>query len=310
MSEKKRDKNFKVRFIADFRRNKQLYIMMIPIMLFFIIFSYLPMYGAIIAFKDYRPGRGFMGSEWVGLKHFIRFFTAPSFGKVLGNTVKISLSTLVFGFPAPIVLALLMNEISNKKFVKVVQNFTYMPHFISMVVMCGMITDFTRSNGLIGNIVSFFGGEPVSLLNYPQYFLPVYVVSNIWEGIGWGSIIYLAALTGVDRQLYEAAEIDGAGRFKQMLHITLPGITPTIVTMLVLRMGQILSVGYEKIILLYNEANRSAADVISSYVYRQGLLDANFSYSAAVGLFNSVVNFTLVICANALNKKLRGESLW
>lgn len=310
MNKKRKSSEFKKIFLADFKRNKQLYIMMIPVMLFFIAFCYMPMYGAIIAFKNYRPGKGIWGSEWVGFEHFVDFFTTPSFGRVFFNTLKISLTTLFVGFPAPIVLALLMNEIRNKKFVKVVQNITYMPHFISMVVLCGMIKEFTRASGLFGQIVSFFGGTPVTLLNYPETFLPIYALSNVWAEVGWGSIIYLAALTSVDQQLYEAAEIDGAGRFKQMIHITLPGIAPTIVIMLVLRMGQMLSVGYEKIILLYNDANRSAADVISSYVYRLGLLNGSYSYSAAVGLFNSVINFTLVIIANKISKKLQGGSLW
>ena len=203
-----------------------------------------------------------------------------------------------------------MNEIRNKPFLKITQNITYLPHFISLVVVCGLIKEFTKSDGLIGNIVAMFGGTPVSLLNYAENFIPVYVISNIWQEVGWGTIIYLAALTGIDQQLYEAAEIDGAGKFKQMIHVTLPGIVPTIIIMLTMRMGQMLNVGYEKIILLYNDAIMSSADVISTYVYRKGLIDLDWSFSSAVGLFNAVINFALLIFVNTLNKKLQGSSLW
>lgn len=300
----------KGRFRSDFRRNHQLYFMMIPVLIYFLLFCYLPMYGAIIAFMDYRPSLGVLGSDWVGLKHFRSFLSSPSFGNIFLNTVKISISTLMFGFPAPIVLALLMNEVRNKPFLKTVQNITYLPHFISLVVVCGLIREFTRKDGLIGKIVLLLGGTPVNLLNHAENFLPIYVISNIWQEVGWGTIIYLAALTGIDQQLYEAAQIDGAGKWKQMLHVTLPGITPTIVVMLIMRMGQMLNVGYEKVILLYNDAIMSSADVISSYVYRKGLIDLDWSFSSAVGLFNFSINFVLLILANTLNKKWQGSSLW
>ena len=306
----KKDLTFKRLFRSDFKHNNQLYLMMIPVIVYFVLFCYFPMYGALIAFMDYRPSLGFTGSEWVGFKHFMTFLTSPSFGTIFINTIKISVCTLVFGFPAPIILALLMHEVHNKPFLKITQNITYLPHFISLVVVCGLIKEFTKSDGLIGNIVSMLGGTPVSLLNYAENFVPVYVVSNIWQEVGWGTIIYLAALTGIDHQLYEAAEIDGAGKFKQMLHVTLPGIVPTIIIMLTMRMGQMLNVGYEKIILLYNDAVMSSADVISTYVYRKGLIDLNWSFSSAVGLFNSVINLLLLISVNTLNKKLQGSSLW
>ena len=297
-------------FSSDFRRNKHLYFMMLPVMVFFILFCYLPMYGALIAFQDYSPIKGILGSKWVGFKHFTNFMTSPSFGVIFMNTIKISVSTLIFGFPAPIILALLMHEIRNKKYLKITQNITYLPHFISLVVVCGLVKEFTKSDGLIGNIVSMCGGTPITLLNYPQNFIPVYVISNIWQEVGWGSIIYLAALTGIDEQLYEAAKIDGAGRFQQMIHVTIPGIVPTIIIMLTLRMGQMLNVGYEKILLLQNDAIMSSSDVISTYVYRRGLVDLNWSFSSAVGLFNSVINFALLIFANTLSRKLQGSSLW
>lgn len=309
-TQKPKSLTFQHIFRADFKRNNQLYIMMIPVIAYFVVMCYLPMYGALIAFMDYRPSLGFWGSDWVGLKHFMSFLTLPSFGTIFMNTVRISIATLLFGFPAPIILALLMHEIHCKPFLKITQNITYLPHFISLVVVCGLIKEFTKSDGLIGDLVAMFGGTPVSLLNYAENFVPIYVISNIWQEVGWGTIIYLAALTSIDRQLYEAAEIDGAGKFKQMLHVTLPGIVPTIIIMLTMRMGQMLNVGYEKIILLYNDAVMSRADVISTYVYRKGLIDLDWSFSTAVGLFNSVINFALLIFVNGLNKKLQSSSLW
>lgn len=294
----------------DFMRNKSLYVMIAPIVIFYIIFSYLPMYGAIIAFEDFKPQLGILGSQWVGLKQFKNFFGSPSFFSVLGNTFRLSLSSLVFGFPAPILLALLLNELHRERFAKVVQNFTYMPHFISTVVICGMVRTFTMDDGIIVYIMSLFGFEPKTLLNFPEYFTPIYVASGIWQTIGWDSIIYLAALTGVDAQLYEASELDGANRWKQTIHITIPSIMPTIIIMLILNVGQILNVDFEKIILLYNSSTMSVADVISSYSYRKGLIDLNWSFSSAVGLFNSVVNFIFVIAMNKFSKKVGDTSLW
>lgn len=294
----------------DFSINKSLYLLMLPGLLFYIIFHYIPMYGALIAFKDFSPRLGVAGSEWVGFKHFIYFFTSPSFKDVLINTLKISFSTMVFGFPMPIILALLINELRNARFAKVVQNATYIPHFISMVIICGMIKDFTRDTGIISVILSFFGKEPVSMLNYPQYFLPIYVISGIWQNMGWDSIIYLAALMGIDDSLYEAAAIDGAGKARQVWHVTIPGIAPTIITMLILSVGSILSVGYEKIILLYNDATLEVADVISTYVYRKGLLEQDWSFSTAVNLFNSVVNLMFLLGTNYISRKVNDTALW
>ena len=251
-----------------------------------------------------------MESPWVGLKHFEALFTSPSFFTVFANTGRIRLSLLVFGFPAPIILALLLNEIRSPLYAKVVQNFTYMPHFISLVVICGLIRNFTLDTGIIPYIMSFFGFEPVSLLNYPKYFTTIFVASDIWQTIGWNSIIYLAALTGVDAQLYEAAMIDGAGRWKQTIHVTIPSIMPTIIIMLILRVGSVLNVGFEKIILLYNDTTMSVADVLSSYTYRKGLLDLSWSYSSAVGLFNSLINFVFLIATNLISKKVGEVSLW
>ena len=274
----------------DFSLNKSLYLLLIPGLLYYIIFHYVPMYGALIAFKDFSPRLGVMGSPWAGFKHFVYFFNSPSFLSVLTNTLRISLACIIFGFPMPIILALLLNELRSAKFAKVIQNASYLPHFISVVVVCGMVKDFTRDTGIVTYILSFFGMEQVNMMNYPEYFVPVYVFSAIWQEVGWESIIFLAALTGVDGALYEAASIDGAGKLRQVWHVTLPGIVPTIITVLILRIGGILNVGYEKIILLYNDATLEVADVISTYVYRKGLLEQDWSFSTAVNMFNSAIN--------------------
>lgn len=295
---------------GDFQRNKALYLMAIPVMLFYLVIHYFPMYGAIIAFKDFKPHLGILQSPFVGFKHFEELFTSPSFPEIFGNTVRISFSYLLFGFPAPIILALLLNEIRSQRFAKIVQNFTYMPHFISLVVVCSMIRTFTADTGVISYFLSFLGMEPRSLLNYPEYFTPIYVISGIWQEAGWGAIVYLAALTGIDAQLYEAAMIDGAGKWKQTLHVTIPGILPTIIIMLILKVGGILNVGFEKIILLYNSSTMSVADVITSYTYRKGLIELDWSFSSAVGLFNSVINFIFLITTNFISRKLSDTSLW
>lgn len=304
------NKSFFTRLRKDLRVNKSVYIMFLPVLIYYIIFHYKPMYGAIIAFKDYTPIKGIMGSEWIGFKHFIDFFSSFYFRRVLRNTLVISFSTLLFGFPAPIILALLINELKSKVFSRTVQTITYMPHFISMVVICGMIRTFTIDSGIINDIIAFFGGERVTLLGQPKLFVPVYVLSGIWQEVGWGSIIYLAAMAGIDQELYEAAKIDGAGRWKQTLYVTLPGIAPTIVILLILRMGSLLNVGFEKIILLYSPATYETADVISSFVYRKGLQEFNWSFSSAVGLFNQVINFILLISANWFSRKVNESSLW
>jgi putative aldouronate transport system permease protein len=294
----------------DFKINKQLYLIVVPVIAFYVIFHYAPMYGAIIAFKNYSPAKGVLGSPWVGLKHFQEFFGGFYFGRIIKNTLIISFNSIIFGFPAPIILALLINELRVKWFSRIVQTITYLPHFISLVVICGMIKDFTSDTGVINYIIGLFGGQTNSLLNYAQNFVPIYIISDIWQGVGWGSIIYLAALMGIDQELYEAASIDGAGRWKQTIHITFPGILPTIMIMLILRLGNILNVGFEKIILLYNPAIYDTADVISTYVYRKGLLEFSWSFSSAVGLFNSLINFVFLISANWLSRKFNETSLW
>jgi len=298
------------RIVRDFLMNKYLYMMMIPVIVYYVIFHYIPMYGAIIAFKDYAPIKGIMGSDWVGLKHFADFFNSYYFERVLKNTILISLYTLIFEFPAPIILALLINEVRHRMFKKVVQTITYMPYFISLVVICGIITDFTNADGLINRFFMMLGYDGQAMLQKPQLFRPIYVLSEIWQRIGWESIIYIAALMGIDQEQYEAARMDGASRLKQMFYITIPGILPIITIMFILRMGNMLNVGFEKIILLYNSVTYETADVISSFVYRKGLLEFGWSYSAAVGLFNSVINLTLLIGANYISRKISKNSLW
>lgn len=304
------EQSFKRRVVRDFMLNKQLYAMMIPVLAFYFVFHYAPMYGAMIAFKDYSPMKGVMGSDWVGLTHFQDFFQGYYFWRILENTVVISLLTLVFEFPAPILLALLINEVRNQRFKRFVQTVTYMPYFISLVVICGMITDFTNSGGIIHSMMSALGYSGESLLQKPEWFRPIYVLSEIWQRIGWESIIYLAALMSVDQEQYEAARIDGANRWKQMLHITLPGILPIVTIMFILRMGNMLNVGFEKIILLYNPVTYQTADVISSFVYRKGLLEFGWSFSSAVGLFNSVINLMLLVAANSISRRVNQNSLW
>lgn len=303
-------KTFGQRLGRDLKMNGSLYLLMIPVLVYFILFCYLPMYGVTIAFQDYSPRLGMLGSKWVGFKHFIKFFNSPSFFEILFNTLRISVVTLLFGWPAPILLALLLNELKSAKLGKVVQNCTYIPHFISMVVACSIIRIFTADTGIVGMLYNAVTGHTGNMLNDSSTFIPIYVISNIWQECGWGSIIYLAALTGIDQSLYEAAEVDGAGKFRKVISITLPGILPTIVIMLIMRLGQMLSVGYEKILLLENSLTRDVSEVISTYNYRIGLIDNRWSYSAAIGLFNTIINLILVQTANFISKKVNGYALW
>ncbi|WP_331467972.1 ABC transporter permease subunit [uncultured Enterocloster sp.] len=291
-------------------RNRSLYLMIIPVLIFFILFHYKPMYGAIIAFKDYTPALGIAESPWVGWDNFTRFFSSVYFGRLIRNTILLSFYSLLFGFPAPIILALLLNEVKNKKFKGLTQTVTYLPHFISMIVVTGMLVDFSMTSGLFNDIIELFGGERSPLLQNPDLYRTIYVASGIWQEIGWGSIIYLSALSGVDSQLYEAAQIDGAGKWKQLIHVTLPGIAPTIIIMFILKMGTLMNMGYEKTILLYNPATYETADIISSYIYRIGLLEQDWSYSTAIGLFNSVINLGLLLLTNKIARKCGETSLW
>lgn len=302
--------SFNNRLKSDMKRNYPLYILILPVLAYYIIFCYKPMYGAIIAFKDYQPALGIFGSPWVGFKQFEKFFENPDFFRILKNTLTISLSSIIFGFPAPIILALMFNELKLQKFKSVAQTMSYLPYFISLVVVCGLIKTFVSQGGIVHQIVILMGGKTVGLLSRPECFVPIYVLSDIWQGIGWGSIIYLAALSAIDQELYEAARIDGAGKWKRVIHITIPGIAPTIIIMFILRMGNLLTVGYEKIILLYNPLIYETSDVISSYTYRVGLEQQDWSYSSAIGLLNSVINFFMIMATNKLSSTYSDTSLW
>ena len=284
--------------------------MAVPIFLYYTIFKYIPMFGIVVAFQNYNPALGFIKSNWVGLEHFKNFFTSPYAFRLIRNTLLINFYQLIFGFPVPILLALLINEVKNTKYKRTIQTFSYMPHFISLVVICGIIIDFCLTRGLFNDIREFLGLERVNLLGENKYYRTIYVSSGIWQGMGWGSIIYLATLSGVDPNLYEAAVIDGAGRLRQAIHITLPAITPIIVIQLILRIGRIMSEGAEKTILLYSPLIYDSADIISSYVYRKGLQEMDFSFGMAVGLFNSITNMLLLIFANWFARTFIEESLW
>lgn len=306
----KTEESFWRRLKRDLIRNKGLYLLLLPVVIYYIVFHYYPMYGAQIAFKNYVPAKGISGSEWVGLKHFKAFFSSIYCGRLIKNTLAINIKNLVYGFPTPIILALLLNEVKNVRFKKTVQTISYLPHFISTVVICGMIRSFCGTDGFITGIMTNFGYPKQNLLLNVNLFQPIYVISGIWQSIGWGSIIYLAAISGINGELYEAARIDGVGKLRQVWHVTIPGILPTIITMLILRIGNMMNLGYEKIMLLYNSAVYETADVISTYVYRKGLGEMNYSFSTAVGLFNSCINLVLLFSANKISKKLTDNSLW
>ncbi|MHA7966966.1 ABC transporter permease [Paenibacillus sp. CAU 1782] len=293
------------------RRNKWLYALAVPIVAYYIIFQYFPMYGAVIAFQHYSPMKGIGGSEWVGLEHFRSFFGSYYFWRLLRNTILLSLYSLVFEFTAPIVLALFINEVRTVFFRSIVQTISFLPYFISLIVVCGILKDLTRSGGIVNLAFTWLtDGNGQDLLQQPDLFRGIYVLSEIWQRAGWESIIYLAALTAIPNDQYEAAVIDGAGRWRQMINITLPGLLPTIAIMFILRMGYLLDIGYEKILLLYNPVIYETADVISTFVYRKGLLDNDWSFSSAIGLFNSAINLFLLVLANWLSRKTAGSSLW
>jgi putative aldouronate transport system permease protein len=301
---------YSARLRKDMVLNKSLYLLALPVVLYYLLFAYKPMYGIVIAFKDYSAGLGIWKSPWVGLRHFVDFFQSIYFFRVLRNTVLLSLYSLICGFPAPIVLALLLNELRNQIFKRTIQTISYLPHFISLVVICGIVRDFTLSTGVINDLIAALGGERIAMLQHARYYRTIYVASGIWQNVGWGSIVYLAALSGIDPRLYEAAVIDGAGRWRQMWHITVPGMMPVVVIMLILSIGRLMSVGSQKTILLYNPSIYEVSDIISSYVYRQGLQQFNFSFSTAVNVFDSLVNLSLLYVANRVCRRLGGIGLW
>lgn len=296
----------------EWKRHRYLYLMAIPLILYYAIFQYGPMYGIVMAFQDYSIVDGIAGSPFNGLDNFKRFFESPHCFRLIRNTLLISLQSIIFSFPAPLILALLLNEVSNTKFKRLVQTVTYMPHFISLVVVCGMLNQFLAKDGFLTNVFANLGlVEQVNLLGVKEYFRTIFVASGVWQQVGWGTIVYLAALTGVDEQLYEAAMIDGANRWKRLVHITLPSIAPTIIMLFILRLGQVMSVGFEKIILLYNPQTYETADVLSSYVYRYGLGGSfDYGYTTAIGLFSAIINLALVLTANKISRKVSETSLW
>lgn len=298
------------RIKKNVNKNKYIYIMLAPVLLYYLVFQYQPMYGALIAFKHFSPVKGILGSPWAGLEYFRDFFSAHYFWRLIKNTFIISIYNIVFGFPAPVILAVLLNEISSRFFKRTVQTVTYLPHFISMVVICGMILNFLSRDGVVNQLLKMAGSDVIPFMIKSEWFRMIYISTNIWQEIGWDSIIYLAALSTIDQQLYEACRIDGGGRFRQFISITVPGIAPTVIIMLILRVGRMMNIGHEKILLLYNSSIYETADVISTFVYRKGLLEMNFSYSAAVGLFNSAINFALIIMVNRISRKISDTSLW
>ena len=293
--------------------NWQLYLLLLPALVYFIVFRFAPMYGIQIAFRDFMPRHGFLGSEWVGLKHFERFFSSYYCIRMLKNTVMLSFGTLIFSFPFPILIALTLNEVMNKSVKKVVQTITYAPHFLSTVVLVGLIMSLTNVRyGLINQFLTMTGlsAGPIPFMDQAAWFKPLYILSAIWQESGWNAVVYMAALAAVDVQLYEAARVDGAGRLRCIWHVTLPCIAPIIITMLILNCGKVMNLGFEKVLLMQNDLNIASSDIISTYVYEQGLKKGQYSYAAAVDLFNSVINTALILSVNAISRRMSATSLW
>lgn len=299
------------KFNKALSRDWQLYLLCIPAIVFILIFNYGPMYGVQIAFKNYKTGLGIWGSEWIGFEHFERFFKSPNFKTILPNTLRISIYQLVAGFPFPVIIALLLNQVQHLKYKKFVQTTLYAPHFISIVVLASMITVFlSPSTGIVNVLLEKIGLDRVHFMGVPEYFEDIFVWSDVWQSAGWGSIIYIAALSAVNPELYEASKMDGASRLQQILYVDIPSILPTIVIMFILRTGQFMNVGFQKAFLLQNSLNLPRSEIISTYVYKIGLLNSQFSYSTAINLFNTVVNIILILSVNFLAKRLSEQSLW
>jgi len=293
------------------KRNWDLYLMIIPVIAFFVIFAYLPLYGIQIAFKDFSAFKGIWDSPWVGFKHFERFFDSYYFWRLIRNSFLLGVYSLAIGFPIPIILALMLNEVKSNRFKKFVQTITYAPYFLSTVVIVGMLFIFlSPRTGLINHIIQAFGGDPIAFMTSAGWFKTLYVFSDVWQTAGWSSIIYLASLAGIDSQLHEAAKVDGATKLQRIWHINIPGIMPTIVILLILNLGSVLSIGFEKVLLMQNNLNMSGSDIISTYVYRSGILDAQYSFSTAVDLFNSIINFILLVTVNYVARRVNDTSLW
>ncbi|WP_099355603.1 ABC transporter permease [Fredinandcohnia onubensis] len=303
----KKVKKSKVRRILN---SYQLYLFLLPALVYFIVFHYVPMYGVLIAFKDFIATQGIMGSPWVGLKHFERFFDSYQFWTLIKNTFSLSILQLIIGFPLPIIIALMMNQIRSKKYKSFVQTVVYAPHFISVVVLAGMIYVFFSNNGLINSLIMLFGGESISFMAKPEWFKPLYIGSGVWQETGWAAVVYLAALAGTSPELHEAAVMDGANKWQRILHVDIPAIMPIAVILLILQVGNIMNIGFEKAYLLQTPLNQPAAEIIPTYVYKMGLQQAQYSFAAAVGLFNSVINLVLLVAVNKFAKKISGQGLW
>ena len=300
----------KRRILKEIKTNKFLYLMFLPVLIWYIIFAYVPMGGITIAFQKYSVVKGILGSKWVGFKNFQTLFADPYFFRLLKNTLLINIYGIIFGFPLPIILAIAFNEVKNKHFKKITQTISYLPYFISVVVVASMLIQFLSTEGVVNGILQAMGKEPIFFLQEAKYFRFIYLASDIWQGVGFSAIIYLAALSSIPQEQYEAATVDGANKFQKMLYITIPCLIPTIVMMFIIRLGSVIAVGHEKIILLYNPLTYETADVFNSYVYRVGLQDMKYSYAQAVSLFQNVVGFIMVFTANKITRKLDGTTLW
>ncbi len=297
--------------LKDLRKHYQLLFMLLPALALIILFNYIPMYGIQLAFKNFRATDGIWGSEWVGFEHFERFFSSYYFTTVIRNTLLISISTIIVGFIFPVIFALMLNEVKHTRFKKLVQTVTYAPHFISITVMVGMLISFlSPTSGIINVIIKAFGGEGIAFMQEAKWFLPVYLISEQWQNLGWGTIIYLAVLSSVDMELYEAATIDGAGRLQKIWYINLPCLKPTATIMLIMSAGSVLGVGFEKIFLMQTPLNLSISEVLSTYIYKRGVIDSQYDFSTAVGLFTSVISLIVLLIVNAVSKKIGEESLW
>ncbi|WP_188195330.1 ABC transporter permease [Nonomuraea sp. SYSU D8015] len=292
------------------RRDWRLYSLAILPLLFFLIFRYVPMIGNVIAFRRYEPGGSIFGESWAGLRYVRMFLSDPTFWNVFTNTLILGALTLLFTFPLPIALALLLNEVRNQRIKRFLQSVSYLPHFLSMVIVAGIVMQMTAIDGPINQMLKAVGEDPVPFMQKPEWFRTIFVSSEVWQTVGWGTILYLAALTTIDEQLYDAARIDGANRWRQIWHVTLPGIRPTAVTLLILNVGTFMAVGFEKVLLLYNPLTYPTADVISTYLYRMGFESSNLSYAAAIGLFEALIGVVLIVSANLISRRTVGTSIW
>ncbi|MCC2593745.1 ABC transporter permease subunit [Tessaracoccus sp. OS52] len=293
-----------------FAKDWRLYTLLVAPVVFLLVFRYVPMAGNVIAFRRYRPGGSMFGDEWVGLHYIELFISDPTFWRVFMNTLIIGGLSLVIVFPLPIILALMLNELRSVRFKRVAQSISYLPHFMSVVIVAGVVLQLTSARGSINQLLTAVGSDPIPFMQLSEWFRTIYIGSEIWQTVGWGTILYLAALSTIDPQLYEAARIDGAGRWRQTWHVTLPGIRPTMIVLLILNIGTFMAVGFEKVLLLYNPLLYPTADVIATYLYRVGIFSSQFSYAAAIGLFEALIGLTLILGANWISRKTVGTSLW